>query len=422
MYLGLNLSHDASAALINENGQILYAVGEERISRIKNHIGIPRLAIAEIIKETKDVDIDTVVYGSHQMLQPKHLDTFLAQEAGNPSSPRRKALSPFLGYSAVGVKNVMENPKKIHEFLVNEFPELVGTTPKFVRHHDSHVGCALSLACDRDTLIISLDGSGDGESGVIALFKSKTAGLITLSRISELDSLGLLYSAVTANYNFKPTHHEGKITGLAAFGQDAILTHKLEKYVRSKNGQVKLVFAKTKFTSRLLKLLEKSGFNTSKANSLDDIITKVLLTSIKYEYPDLAFAVQEVLETTVCKMVAYWVTQTNVSQVALTGGVFANVKLNQRITEVPGVRFVKVFPNMGDGGIAIGSVWSHMNTNGFNFESNLVSSMDLGTPFDSRMRTSSNLKAKKTEYPEGIIHKVVADKIIEGKVVAVLNG
>lgn len=98
MYLGINLSHDASAALIDKNGEIIYAIGEERISRLKNHIGIPKLAIEEIVRENPSIEISKVIYGSHQFLQPSHLDIFLSQEDGNPSSPRGKALPVYPGY------------------------------------------------------------------------------------------------------------------------------------------------------------------------------------------------------------------------------------------------------------------------------------------------------------------------------------
>ena len=42
------------------------------------------------------------------------------------------------------------------------------------------------------------------------------------------------------------------------------------------------------------------------------------------------------------------------AHVLLAGGTFANVRLNQKILEVPGIESVYVHPNMGDGGIAVG--------------------------------------------------------------------
>ncbi len=51
----------------------------------------------------------------------------------------------------------------------------------------------------------------------------------------------------------------------------------------------------------------------------------------------------------------YWLKKTGQKNVVMSGGVHANVKLNQRIYEVAGVEKVFVYPNMGDGGCATGA-------------------------------------------------------------------
>src|SRR5262249_42510185 len=55
------------------------------------------------------------------------------------------------------------------------------------------------------------------------------------------------------------------------------------------------------------------------------------------------------------KMVRHWLDKTRLTKVAVSGGVHANVKLNQRIRETPGVEQVFVYPNMGDGGCGTGA-------------------------------------------------------------------
>ncbi|MBL4655613.1 MAG: hypothetical protein JKY33_07310 [Bacteroidia bacterium] len=46
--LGIHIGHDATAAIINDNGEILAAVGEERLSRFKSHTGFPYKAIENV--------------------------------------------------------------------------------------------------------------------------------------------------------------------------------------------------------------------------------------------------------------------------------------------------------------------------------------------------------------------------------------
>ena len=40
--------------------------------------------------------------------------------------------------------------------------------------------------------------------------------------------------------------------------------------------------------------------------------------------------------------------------ICLAGGLFANVKINQKIAEIEGIKNIFVFPNMGDGGLTVG--------------------------------------------------------------------
>ena len=48
------------------------------------------------------------------------------------------------------------------------------------------------------------------------------------------------------------------------------------------------------------------------------------------------------------------------SKIALAGGVFSNVKINQKISELKNIKEIFIYPNMGDGGLAVGcAILSH---------------------------------------------------------------
>ena len=72
----------------------------------------------------------------------------------------------------------------------------------------------------------------------------------------------------------------------------------------------------------------------------------------KYSAKDIAASTQLILEKTVTKCIK------NLSNkkinIALAGGVFANVKLNQKIKELKNIKNLFIFPNMGDGGLSVG--------------------------------------------------------------------
>ncbi len=63
------------------------------------------------------------------------------------------------------------------------------------------------------------------------------------------------------------------------------------------------------------------------------------------------------LEVVATNYIRHYVEQTGIDTVALSGGVVANVKMNQRIFEIPGVRRLFVYPNMGDGGTGTGAAF-----------------------------------------------------------------
>ena len=75
------------------------------------------------------------------------------------------------------------------------------------------------------------------------------------------------------------------------------------------------------------------------------------------EFPkiDVAAAYQHVLEVVACRYVAHYLQQTGLDSLVLSGGVVANVKLNQRLKELPGVKRMFIHPNMGDGGCGTGA-------------------------------------------------------------------
>ena len=79
------------------------------------------------------------------------------------------------------------------------------------------------------------------------------------------------------------------------------------------------------------------------------------LLATQFPKIDVAAAYQHVLERVACNYVAHYVQKTGIRNIVLSGGVVANVKLNQRLKEIPGVEGIFVHPNMGDGGCGTGA-------------------------------------------------------------------
>ena len=134
---------------------------------------------------------------------------------------------------------------------------------------------------------------------------------------------------------------------------------------------------------------------------------------------DVAAAYQHVLEVVATNLVDYWVRKTGCTNVVLSGGVTANVKMNQRIFEIPGVENLFVYPNMGDGGCGTGLAL-HLSLDGKMREP--IADAYLGPEYtDAEMEKALRDAGLHYHRPNNIAGEI-ARKIHDGKVVARFGG
>jgi len=425
MILGISLSHDASVAVTTDDGRVLEAIGEERLSRVKNHWGIPKLSIAHV---SQRYDFKKIVIGSHFNLSRKEFEIFEAQLLGNPSNPPGKYCPPFPGfvssYSKYSVKRAME---LIILSLLDKRQDLSKIEFVWIRHHDAHTGATLPLFPDSKFLVFSFDGHGDGLSSQItkvSTIEGQQEAEI-LVRTARKNSLGSIYSACTEVYNFKPNNHEGKITGLSATGETSPAIPYLRKHIRIRSGIHSIRIYQNSTNIILTKILKVFGFRLGLPRTHYEIIAKArLLTS---RYGDLAFAVQRVLEEKLLQIVSYYVSKFRLGRVALTGGLFANVVFNAKIAQVPGVSDVRIFPNMGDGGLSLGGIWWHLFKRGQLSSEVMPKSMFLApeTESEDKLYFSSLLQdpmliVEKTSNEDSIAY--ICKLLVTGKIVGLHRG
>ena len=182
--------------------------------------------------------------------------------------------------------------------------------------------------------MLTIDGWGDGYSA--KLFKFNNNKLQNLRSTSLLDSLGYFYGSITKALGFKPHRHEGKILGLAAYGN----------YKKAYSDISKMI-SYDKIKKNFISHPENGLYLPSFSNkNLKHLIKK-------YRKKDIAAAAQKRLEDVVTD---YIKSIDNKSfKLTLAGGIFANVKLNQKISEINKVKDIYIFPNMGDGGLSVGA-------------------------------------------------------------------
>lgn len=377
------LDKDATASFV-EDGKIVFACGEERLSRTKLQDGFPRRAIELGLARTgwKPESVDVVAYAFfdgeteakliHESVQRDarihrsdataaslrklnkamsngyHLNRTCAIPGLDTHESEFMAPKPWLKrtiYNAIvkspridwyihrrglgeWVREAVADHRLRTRQLADGLAEL-GWSAKLKRfnHHDTHAANAFFASGLRESLIVTLDGYGSGNAGGIYLGDAK--GVKPLIRFPFPNSLGQFYEQVTSALGFRPSRHEGKIVGLAAYGDASVLGPALLERFSTADGDLVMHGASNYFLARA--------------------------AAQRFAKRDVAAAYQTVLEQVAQQLVAFWLQKTGQKSIVVSGGVHANVKLNQRLRELPGVEQVFVYPNMGDGGCGTGA-------------------------------------------------------------------
>lgn len=341
--LGIAAQHDAGAALIID-GKIVAAVNEERLNRTKLYWGWPEQSIEEVLRlagiSRSDVDVVSIANQTHSTYAAAHWEGLY------PKDLKRQIL---IGLSKLGVARAIGgtrlgvglyrilNGKRLRALKTSALEQQIrnfglSSTVDHIDHHTAHLASAYYTSGWDKCLNISLDGVGDGYCSRIA---TCAAGVMTpIHSIPFYHTPGQYYGFVTGWAGFTPGKHEGKITGLAAHGDPTAILPHLRNRIDYSEAQFSFV---------------NSGmWASAEYEHLCAILDR-------FSKEDVAAAIQRHLEDLVGRYVEQAVSRTGESRVVLSGGIFANVKLNQRIREIRGVEDVYIHPNMGDGGLAVGA-------------------------------------------------------------------
>jgi carbamoyltransferase len=387
--LGISpLDKDATVSLLID-GRVAWAVAEERLSRKKMHAGFPHLALELVLAMSgvRPAEIDCVAYAfagweqEAKMMRRNRTNDWRLNRASRRdrlSTRIRQAQAsiPRRNFAVHGLASAMEKMSKSrlkqlwYEFatqdgligdLVNHWQlrrwinvatadhrkyhgELLaglrqfGLEEKLVRveHHQSHVANAFYPSGFDQALVATIDAYGSGLSGTISVVDD--SGIRRLSSLDTPYSLGTFYEYVTSALGMSPDRHAGKVVGLAAYGDPKVLSDVLRSLFVWKDGTFRM----------------RRSSDVYLARRLSTMFPKI----------DLAAAYQTVLEEVVVRYIQHYVDKTGIDTVVLSGGVTANVKMNQRIHEIPGVYRVYVHPNMGDGGCGTGAAILQSLVNG----------------------------------------------------------
>jgi len=354
--------HNSSCTLI-EDGQIKFSIEEERLSRIKSgyvHESYPDLCINKLETESNITISDA--------------DYLICVD---PTPP-------------------------VYSKSFNRPYETIS-------HHTAHNYASYFLS-GMEGKVLSISYDGGGESCFMKVFLCEDGKMIEVHKLSTKNSgsLAHLWGFVTnwimgrdENCQFKwiCLKDEGKVMGMAPNGKydpkiqkifESILSYKDLHFYPSGTDQ------KTKFVMEVL--LENGFFDTQEkiedfSYNLQHFTEKLMLNFINDlhdKFPDY-------------------------KKLCFSGGLFSNVKLNQRINEIDWVEEIFVCPPMGDEGLSLGGCIYKSVQLGEITKPFKLKNVFFGVEYSENQISSflENFNFIKSEYiPTEIAHDINNGKII----------
>ncbi len=404
--IGIHDSHDASVCLV-EDGQVLLAIEEERLSGIKNYNGFPSLALAEILKRSKFTisDIDYfAVSGKHR---PPVLDReAMVQHFKNyltifGTSIRVARHTPIYGaYKKIARKRREGDLKRAGIPLDKVF---------FVEHHLAHAAAAYFGSPWRENvLVLTCDGAGDGLCATVNIGEGNN--LIRKADVPESSSIGWLYSVVTFMLGMMPIEHEYKLMGMAP-------------YAPSKGANKSyMVFKELMGLSRDNSLIWRRKQGVPNTYYIFNYLREKLAF---HRFDWICAGLQRWTEEILADWVRNCIDHFKIEKVALGGGVFMNVKANKKIAELPGLRDLFIFPSCGDESNSIGAaLWIYsQNITRASEEAAPIGANYWGMDYSDEEMKENLLDEKSIDYNRhDDIERETAKLLAVGEVVARFKG
>lgn len=312
---GFKLGYQDAAAVLMHNGKVIAAIEEERISRIKHAPSVfPYYAIKEVLGVAKITINEVAEVATH------------------------------------GITWGDDYRNDVSNFFLLHF----GFCPKlsFWHHHDAHAAGAFFSSGFTESMIVSIDNSGDGVSTQLAIGRHSSIEII--EQYKRPQSLGIFYSALTQFCGFKKDNDEYKLMGLSAFSKAG--TFNLEQFLRinsdgkySVNEEYLVAIPKG-----MPQPSQQQKLYSDKLRELVGIEPRIPNSNISEQHIQLAKATQELFEGALIAIVKKLYHQYKIPYICLSGGAALNCVANGKIEALDFIDEVFIQPAASDAGIAMG--------------------------------------------------------------------
>jgi carbamoyltransferase len=419
LILGLNMFHaDASAAIV-QDGDVIFAVAEERLNRAKHYGGFPSLAIQACLDAAgaKISDVDHVSVGQDS-------------DANLIKKVRYALTNPARLLNLIRMRQRKEGMRDVRS-LVSKALDVDAAQLKFkehhLEHHIAHIASAYYCSPWEYAAGFSYDGSGDFVSTMSARCEGNE--IEVLDRVFVPHSLGSFYTMICEFIGYGKYGDEGKVMGLAPYGNPTFC-ETVGKIIGAKNGrfQLDLDYFQPMGSNQGMQVLENGTVILARhfSEEMEKLFGEPRKpdTQITQRDIDLAYAMQRRFEEIFFHLLNHLHQQVPSTNLAMAGGCALNSVANGKIfTETP-FRQNWIQPAAGDEGLAIGAALHTYHSVLKQPRRYVMKNSYLGPEF-SDTRIASGLKGANLRYQKlerEPLLQVVAERIAQGDVVGWFQG
>jgi carbamoyltransferase len=328
--VGVSSHYHDSAACLMSDGVLVAAAQEERFSRRKNDPRVPRNALRYCIEAggLSITDIDCVAYYENPV---KRLERQLWTQL------------PRIRETAGGALAAFDAARPLRE--IREALGYSGSI-RCYDHHLSHAASAYFFSGFADAAVLTVDAVGEWASATYG--RGSGAELSVIEQVNFPDSLGLLYSTLTAYLGFSVNDDEYKVMGLAPYGEPRYLEAMRRLAQPGADGRFHLDLEFFDFASG-------GPMHTDRLSALLGKPPRVPESEIEPFHCDVARSLQVHLEECLLAMVRHLHGVVGGAHLCMAGGVALNCVANGRILREGPFERLFVQPAAGDAGGCLGA-------------------------------------------------------------------
>src|ERR1043165_9930140 len=356
--LGINAYHGEAAAAIVCDGRLIAAAEEERFNRFKESAGFPVHAIRYCLRE-EGIGVEDLDHVGISREPSAHVHKKILCAATRVATLARSQIKDRLG-----------NAAKVRD-LKDELARVFGVQKKQLRarfhnieHHRAHLASCFFVSPFERAALLSIDGFGDFISTMWAIGEDNSIDV--LGQVEYPHSTGIVYTATTQFLGFPHYGDEGKVMGLAPYGQPRFINEFRDIIRTEETGQFRLNLDYFRHHSEGVEMTGDHGSPVI-GRVYSDAFAQLFGPARSEGSPltdrerDIAASLQVRLEEIAFHVLNNLHDRTGLTDLGLAGGVAYNSVMNGKILLNTPFKRVYVQPAAGDSGTALGVCYQIYN-------------------------------------------------------------